>query len=80
MSERDSSQQWRNLLEEHVAARAALEVANSQVTILAETAGIPIEHLDVECRAESQAREDLARIRRRMDQFDPDHPETLPLG
>jgi hypothetical protein len=80
MAQRDSNQRWQKLVDEHLAARAALDRANTTIVVLTETAGVPIEHLDVECIAESRARADLARVRRQMEQFDSDDAEALPIG
>jgi hypothetical protein len=71
--------EWQALLREHLAAREALDAANSSIGALT----VPVEHLEAEFRAATLARAKLLEVRGRMDRFDrfdPDHAESLPIG
>lgn len=75
----DRDLEWQSLLDEHRAAREALDAANSSIGVLT----VPIEHLEAEFRAASLARTKLLEVRGRMDRFDPFDPdcaESLPIG
>jgi hypothetical protein len=71
--------EWQALLREHLAAREALDAANSSISVLT----VPVEHLEAEFRTATLARAKLLEVRGRMDRFDrfdPDHAESLPIG
>ena len=76
---RDRNLEWQALLDEHLAAREALDAANSSIAVLTTS----IEHLEAESRAASVAGAKVLEVRRRMDRFDhfdPDRAESLPIG
>lgn len=79
MSDVETNREWQRLLAEYNAACAAFDSSNRRRVILTVSA-IGAGRLAAAELAQDEARERVLNVRRRMRKFDPERPESLPIG
>ena len=79
MREVETNRGWQRLLAEYNAACATFDSYNRRRVILTGSA-IGAGRLAAAELAEDEARERVLSVRRRMSKFDPENPESLPIG
>ena len=80
MRDVETKREWQRLVDEYTAACAAFDAANARITTAPLDRRVAEADLAAAELAEDEARGRLLAVRRQMREFDPDSPESLPIG